>query len=104
MPDKKKIYEELEKNKNNSEKNKSSNLEEFWLNSIGSILYNKSVKNYNKKMWMVDDNKIFTTFGWSTKGDPIKKGKRKAFDLEAYSAYPIKLNGYNDYFELATKH
>ncbi len=104
MPDKKKIYEELEKNKKNIEKKKSNNLEEFWVNSIGSILYNKSVKNYNKKMWMVDDNKIFTTFGWSTKGDPIKKGKRKAFDLEAYSAYPIKLNGYNDYFELATKH
>ena len=102
MPDKSEIYKELDNNKN--KKNEPKNLEEFWLNSIGPILYGKSVKNYNKKMWMVNDNKVFTNFGWSTKGDPIKKGKRKAFDLEAYSAYPIKLNGYNDYFDLATKH
>ncbi len=102
MPDKETIYKEMNENKLN--KAAPKNLEEFWINSIGSTLYEKTVKNYNKKMWMVEDNKVFTSFGFSTKGDPIKKGKRKAFDLEGYSAYPIKLNGYNDYFELSTKH
>ena len=102
MPDKETIYKEMEENKLN--KAAPKNLEEFWVNSIGSTLYEKTVKNYNKKMWMVEDNKVFTSFGFSTKGDPIKKGKRKAFDLEGYSAYPIKLNGYNDYFDLSTKH
>lgn len=102
MPDKETIYKEMNENKLN--KAAPKNLEEFWVNSIGSTLYEKTVKNYNKKMWMVEDNKVFTSFGFSTKGDPIKKGKRKAFDLEGYSAYPIKLNGYNDYFELSTKH
>ena len=100
MPDKETIYKEMEENKLN--KAAPKNLEEFWFDE--SIFYEKTVKNYNKKMWMVEDNKVFTSFGFSTKGDPIKKGKRKAFDLEGYSAYPIKLNGYNDYFDLSTKH
>ena len=52
---------------------------------------------------MVDDNKVFKSFGWSTKGDPIKKGKRDAFDNEVISAYPISLDGYNKYFDIAVK-
>jgi len=102
MPDKKKIYNELDLIKKKEFLN-PQNLEEFWINSIGPSLYSKVVKNYNKKMWMVDDNKVFKSFGWSTKGDPIKKGKRDAFDKEAISAYPKALNGYNDYFDIATK-
>jgi UDP-galactopyranose mutase len=67
-------------------------------------LYDKVVKDYNKKMWMVDDNKVFTSFGWSTKGDPIKAGKRDAFDSpDVFSGYPIALDGYNSYFDIATK-
>ena len=102
MPDKEKIYNEL----NNIKKNKSKpkNLEEFWKFNIGNTLYNKVVKDYNKKMWMVNDNKVFTSFGWSTKGDPIKKGKRDAFDTpDVFSAYPIAIDGYNSYFDIATK-
>jgi len=102
MPDKKKIYDELKQTKKENVLN-SKNLEEFWINSIGLTLYSKVVENYNKKMWMVNDNKVFKSFAWSTKGDPIKKGRRDAFDKEAISAYPISLNGYNDYFDIATK-
>lgn len=104
MPDKEKIYKELDTIKKNSYGN-PMNLEEFWIQSIGQTLYSKVVEKYNKKMWMVDDNKIFKSFGWTTKGDPIKKGKnRNAFDSpDIYSAYPISLDGYNKYFEIATK-
>lgn len=101
MPDKDVINEELE---NLDPNKKPKNLEEFWKFSIGNTLYNKVVNDYNKKMWMVDDNKIFTSFGWTTKGDPIKKGKRDAFDSpDVYSAYPIAKDGYNSYFDIATK-
>ena len=52
---------------------------------------------------MVDDNKVLL-FGWTTKGDPIKKGKRDAFDSpDVFSAYPIAKDGYNAYFDIATK-
>ena len=100
MPDKSQIYRELEKLDKNKE---SENFEEFWMNSIGNILYNKVVKNYNKKMWMVEDNSIFKSFKWTTKGDPIKKGKRKGHDDGVISAYPYDQNGYNKYFEIASK-
>ena len=103
MPDKEKINTELKNIKENKNANDPKNLEEFWHNSIGPTLYSKVVENYNKKMWMVEDNKIFKSFGWSTKGDPIKQGKRDAFDKSAISAYPIAHNGYNDYFDIATK-
>ena len=102
MPDKKKIYDELKNIKKNNSK-EPANLEEFWQSTIGPTLYSKVVENYNKKMWMVEDNKVFKSFSWSTKGDPIKKGRREAFDKEAISAYPIALNGYNDYFDIAVK-
>ena len=50
---------------------------------------------------MVDDNKVFTSFGWTTR-NPIKKGKRDAFDSpDVFSAYPIAK--YNAYFDIATK-
>lgn len=103
MPDKQQIYNELDEIKKNPSNQKPENLEDFWISSIGKILYKKVVENYNKKMWMVDDNKVFKSFGWSTKGDPIKKGKRDAFDNEVISAYPISLDGYNKYFDIAVK-
>lgn len=100
MPDKEIIYNELKK----IDKSKNpTNLEEYWLGSIGKTLYEKLVKNYNQKMWMVEDNKIFKSFAWTTKGDPIRKGRRNAFDSEVISAYPIAKDGYNKYFDIATK-
>jgi|TARA_B100001540_G_scaffold170011_1_gene150237 UDP-galactopyranose mutase len=103
MPDKKEIYKQLDDIKHEKNKAKPENLEDFWISSIGSNLYKKVVENYNKKMWMVNDNKIFKSFSWSTKGDPIKKGKREAFDSEVISAYPIALDGYNKYFDISVK-
>ena len=50
---------------------------------------------------MVNDNRVFNLFSWSTKGDPIKKIKKKR--REIISAYPIALDGYNKYFDIAVK-
>ena len=99
MPDKKKILSELKKKKNNIN---AKNLEEFWIKSVGKILYNKIIKNYNRKMWMVDNNKMLDTFKWSPKGYTIKSGKRAAFDTHI-SAYPTHKDGYNKFFDLVKK-
>ena len=61
MPDKKKYIMSLKIK--NGKQNDPKDLEEFWQNSIGTTLYSKVVENYNKKMWMVNDNKVFKSFG-----------------------------------------
>ena len=76
MPDKMKIRKELAKKKKFSAKN----LEEFWIKSIGKTLFEKTINNYNKKMWMVDSCKKLDTFNWSPKGYTIKSGNRAAYD------------------------
>jgi UDP-galactopyranose mutase len=101
MPDKKKIKKELSKKKELKIKN-SKDMEDYWINSIGKTLYGKIIEKYNKKMWLVDNNKKIDTFKWSPKGATLKRGPRAAWD-KAISAYPIKLNGYNDFFDKIKK-
>ncbi len=101
MPDKKKIKKELKKRSLLKIKN-SKNMEDFWINSIGKTLYNKTINTYNKKMWLVDSAKKIDTFNWSPKGATLKSGPRAAWD-KAISCYPKKINGYNDFFELPKK-
>ena len=101
MKDKNKIYKEL-KNRNIKKIQGAKNMEEYWINSIGKILYSKVIDKYNKKMWLVKDNKKIDTFRWSPKGATLKKGPRAAWD-KAISAYPIKKNGYNDFFDKIKK-
>jgi UDP-galactopyranose mutase len=81
---------------------KAKNLEEFWEASVGKTLYSKFVENYNKKMWLVDDNKVIDNFGWSPKGVALKEGPRESWD-DAISAYPIAADGYNKYFDLSVE-
>jgi len=117
MPDRDIIYRELE-NAELASKNVSfspsgevvsggellnaQNLEEFWEASVGKTLYSKFVEDYNKKMWLVDDNKVIDNFGWSPKGVTLKEGPRESWD-DAISAYPTAADGYNKYFDLATE-
>ena len=101
MPDKKEIKEELSKKSEIKIKN-SKNMEDYWINSVGKILYGKTIEKYNKKMWLVDNNKKIDTFKWSPKGATLKNGPRAAWD-KAISAYPIKFNGYNDFFDKINK-
>lgn len=80
----------------------AKNLEEFWIASVGRTLYDKFVNAYSKKMWLVDDNRDIDDFGWSPKGVTLKEGPREAWDT-AFSAYPYAKNGYDDYFDIATR-
>ncbi len=100
MPDRNKIKKELKHRKNKNFKAK--NLEEFWIKSIGPILYKKIIDNYNKKMWLINSNKKLDTFNWSPKGYTIKKGSRAAFD-DHISCYPYAKDGYNQYFDKILK-
>lgn len=97
MPDKSIIKKELSQRSEIKIKD-SKNMHEYWINSIGETLYKKTIDKYNKKMWMVDSNRKIDTFKWSPKGATLKKGPRAAWD-KAISAYPIKKNGYNDFFD-----
>jgi UDP-galactopyranose mutase len=101
MPDAHEIKSQRESLRSNLGK-KVNNLEDYWKNSVGDILYEKFIKHYNKKMWFVKDVKELDTFNWSPKGPPIASGLEKTFS-NMYSAYPIKKNGYDDYFDIATK-
>ncbi|MFC2070303.1 UDP-galactopyranose mutase [Chloroflexota bacterium] len=80
----------------------AGNIEEFWVGSVGQRLYEKIIEKYNKKMWLVDDNRKIDTFKWSPKGAVIKEGPRAAWDI-AISAYPYAEDGYNAYFHIATE-
>jgi UDP-galactopyranose mutase len=98
MPDRDVIEREREEIKGVEN---ATNLEEYWLGSVGRTLYEKFIDKYNKKMWLVDDNRKIDTFNWSPKGVALKEGPRAAWDT-AMSAYPYAANGYNDYFDIST--
>lgn len=53
-------------------------------------------------MWQVDDCKKIDTFSWSPKGIALKDGLKAAWS-EIITAYPIDINGYNNYFDFSTK-
>jgi UDP-galactopyranose mutase len=99
MPDKDQINHELSVLKGPSEAN---DFEQYWVASVGETLYSKFVKEYNKKMWMIDDNCLFDTFKWSPKGIPLKEGPRAAWDT-AISGYPYDPTGYNPFFDYTTR-
>jgi len=99
MPDRAKIAAERQSARGVAE---AKNLEEYWVGSVGQTLYDKLIDKYNKKMWLVDDNKRIDTFNWSPKGVTIKSGSRAAWDT-AWSAYPHAEDGYNRYFGVATE-
>ena len=80
----------------------AKNLEDYWIGSVGNRLFDKFIDKYNKKMWLVDDCKEIDTFNWSPKGVTLKDGPRAAW-TDIYSGYPYAANGYNDYFDIATK-
>ena len=103
MPDYNQISTELEQCKRRISTGSldASNLEEYWIQSVGSTLYKKLIEPYNKKMWLVDSVSQIDTFKWSPKGVAIKDGPKAAWD-NVYSGYPHSPTGYDDYFPFAT--
>ena len=98
MPEYEKIKQELE---NASGAELAKNLEDYWIASIGNTLYDKFIDKYSKKMWQISDNQEIDDFSWSPKGATIKSGPRAAWD-KSISAYPVAIDGYNAYFDIAT--
>ncbi len=98
MPDAEEVYKQLECRQGIEN---AKNLEEYWISSVGQILYDKYVNTYTKKMWKLDSCKELDTFTWSAKGVTLKEGPRACWDT-AISAYPYAANGYNDYFDIST--
>ncbi len=60
------------------------------------------VNNYSKKMWMIEDNKIFDIFKWSAKDKCIETGQKGAYK-DSIIGYPWGPTAYNPYFEEMTK-
>ena len=100
MPDREQIHAELRARC--VPPAEARNLEEYWLLSVGSTLYDKFVKQYSKKMWGIDDNREITDFGFTPKGVALKRGPITAAWSEAMSGFPKAMNGYDDYFAKAT--
>ena len=101
MPDYDKIKNELDGL--SDEKFSASNIEEYWLSSVGPTLYEKFAKHYNKKMWFVDPKELdMGVPDWASKGALLHTGKKEAFH-DWVTAFPDTPNGYDDYFVKATK-
>lgn len=93
------IRAELDARDNSQE---PKDFEEYWLNRVGKTLYDMFVNNYSKKMWMIDDNKIFDIFKWSAKDKPIESGPKGTYK-DSIIGYPYAHDGYNQYFERMTE-
>ncbi len=102
MPESERIQKELSEAKRLDGVTAAKDFEEYWIASVGRTLYEKFIRTYSHKMWMVDDNKKIDDFSWSPKGVALKSGERAAW-TEAISAYPHAANGYDDYFATATR-
>lgn len=98
MPECDKIQEELLSLPKESHAN---NFEEFWVNRIGKTLYNKFIKEYNKKAWLLDSNtEMDFGFEATVKRRPLESKERHEFK-DRYNCYPITKDGYNSYFDIS---
>ena len=78
------------------------NLEEYWIRAVGPTLYSKFIDAYSKKMWQVASNVEIDDFAFSPKGVALKTGPKAAW-TEAISAFPLAIDGYDEYFAIATR-
>ena len=96
MPDRDQLLNELSVRK---EVSKARNFEEYWIYSVGETLYEKFVKNYSLKMWQIDSNSLIDDFKFDGKGVQLGTGTKEVRP-DIFIAYPYKLNGWDDYFEV----
>lgn len=100
MPDAAQIKQEMAQSHSGQA---ATNLEEYWLGSVGPTLYEKFAKYYNHKMWQITDNRELDDNipAWTSKGALVFTGQRESFH-DVISAYPIAPTGYDEYFSIAT--
>ena len=98
MPEAERIKKELEARQTEAE---ATNLEEFYTCRVGPTLYDKFVKHYNKKAWMVESNTEMN-FGFeaTVKARPLETGDRYEF-RDWFNCYPVAHDGYNKFFDIA---
>jgi UDP-galactopyranose mutase len=89
------IAKELAERDNSRE---PANFDEYWKQKVGPTIYDMFVDHYSKKMWMVEDNRVFDIFKWSAKDKPIESGTRDAYK-GSFIGYPVPSDGYNGYFD-----
>ena len=105
MPEKGQICAELAQAK--EDVSGAPNFEEYIVGSIGPTLYHKFFNQYSKKMWLIQSNteldgEYLGWRAWRPKRYTLQTGAKAAW-TGAISAFPIKNNGYDDYFEIATR-
>jgi len=89
------IREELALRDNSQE---PADFEAYYLQKLGPTLYDMFVDHYSKKMWMIEDNRLFDVFKWSAKDRPLETGPRGAYK-GSLLGYPVPSDGYNGYFD-----
>lgn len=99
MPDKATIEDELAQRKDPAT---ARNFEEYWINSVGETLYGKFVKKYSKKMWQIESNTLLDDYRFDGKGVQLCTGTKEVRP-DIFIAYPFKLNGWDDYFDVCAQ-
>ncbi|MBI1916536.1 MAG: NAD(P)-binding protein [Planctomycetes bacterium] len=98
MPDADIVWAELAAR---PEEAKAANFEEFWIQRVGSTLYGKYVRDYNRKAWMLKSNaEMDFGFESTVKRRPLESGERYEFK-DWFNCYPIPQDGYNQFFDIA---
>lgn len=86
-----------------SPETKVNNFEEFWQARVGPTLYEKFVKHYNKKAWMLHSNlELDLGYEGTVKQTALERGDRSEFKGWA-NAYPTAYDGYNSFLEGCVK-
>jgi len=80
----------------------AKNFEEYWIYSVGQILYDKFVNKYSKRMWNIESNAVLTDFAFDGKGIALQTGTKEVRPDFAV-AYPYDIRGWDPFFELCAE-
>ncbi len=103
MPDSEQVYKELENIKDVSN---VGSFAEYVTGSLGASIFEKFFNTYSKKMWQIESTDELDSKEWAwreiqPKGIELKTGSKAAWE-DRISAFPLAMNGYDDYFDIAT--
>lgn len=101
FPEATRIRKELENLSNETE---ASNFEEYWHARVGKTLYERYIKFYNMKAWLLESNTEMEV--WDARESEKVKVKPKRFETgsryefpDYFQCYPLAKDGYNHFFD-----
>ncbi len=98
MPDAEQVRQELE---TLPQEFNPANFEEMWMSRVGGTLYQKYIKEYNRKAWLLGSNtEMDFGFEATIKRRPLESGVRYEY-RDWYNCYPTAHDGYNRFFDIA---